>query len=198
MSSTGQESCQSGLTKAKLNPPRTLSGTIRRLKGVGPAWPPLPEPVPPPQQWLNGRAFTAVWRDTLPFTAGGLVAAEKELPQLMPGTGWKIRPEPDSELDVHQAIAAKLHLGMRTLPILAEAQLVVVDARSVNIIPGRSDEDDLVAYGAQARLPMSPIFLDFEHDTGLCVGWHPESWPSPFNLRGALCWMHDEMLSIVP
>jgi len=93
------------------------------LEGVGPAWPPLPEPVPPSPNWLNGRAFTAVWRDTLPFTVGGLMAAEKESPQLMPGAGWKSRPEPDSERDIDQAIAAKLHLGMRTLPILAEAQL---------------------------------------------------------------------------
>lgn len=77
------------------------------FEGAGPAWPPLPVPVPPIPKWMNGRAFTAVWRDTLLFTAGGLMAAGKELPQLMPGAGWKSRPEPDSERDVDQAIAAK-------------------------------------------------------------------------------------------
>lgn len=167
-------------------------------EGVGPAWPPLPEPTPPKPRWLNGPAFTAVWRDTLPFTLGGLVAATKELPQLMPGTRWTNAPEPDSELDVDQAIAAKVHLGMRTLPILAEAQLIIVEARSVNIIPDWDDEDELVAYGAEARLPTSPMFLDFEDGDGLCAGWYAEGWPAPLHLRGALCWAQDGMLSIVP
>lgn len=168
------------------------------LEGAGSAWPPLPEPAPPAPKWLNGRAFTAVWRDTLPFTVGGLVAAEGQFPHLMPGVGWKTRPVPDSELDVDQAIAAKLHLGMRTLPILAEAQLVVVDASSVGVIPDWTDEDELVAYAAKARLPMSLVFLDFEDDDGFCIGWHPEDWPAPFNLRGALCWTQDHTLSVIP
>lgn len=93
---------------------------------------------------------------------------------------------------------AMLHLGMRTLPILAEAQLVAVEARSVNIIPDWNDEDELVTYAAEARLPMSPVFLDFEDDDGRCIGWHPEGWPVAFNLRGALCWTQHDILSVVP
>jgi hypothetical protein len=26
--------------------------------GAGPAWPPLPEPVPPAPRWINGRAWS--------------------------------------------------------------------------------------------------------------------------------------------
>lgn len=167
------------------------------LDGAGPAWPPVPEPVPPAPNWLNGRAITAVWRDTLAFAAGGVAAAGQLFPQMRPGR-WVYSPEANSEADVYQAIAAKLHLGTRILPILADAQLVVVDPRSASVIPDWSDEDELVAYASGAHLPMSPVFLDFEDDTGLCVRWHPNGWSLPFDLRGALCWTHDDILSIVP
>jgi hypothetical protein len=147
---------------------------------------------------LNGRAFPAVWRDTLPFTVGGLVAAKRQFPQMMPGSGWRLNPEPDTNMDVEQAIAAKIHLGMRVLPILAEAQLVVVGSDDVEAVPDWDDEEQIAQYAAEATLPVSPVFLDLEEADGRPVVWDEESWPYPFNLRGALVWIQDGAISVVP
>src|SRR4051812_18821693 len=89
------------------------------LPGTGVAWPPLPEPVPPAPRWINGRAFPAVWRESLAFSRGGLVAAAKQFPEILPGQPWQHRPQPESDEDIEQAIAAKLHLAVRALPLLA-------------------------------------------------------------------------------
>jgi hypothetical protein len=168
------------------------------LNDVGPAWIPPCDPPAPAPKWLNGRAFPAVWRDTLPFTAGGLLAAKSQFPHLMPGSGWTANPQPDSDLDLYQAIAAKLHLGLRVLPILAEAQLVVIEPDDMEAIPEWDDEDELAKYAAEAQLPASPMFLDFEAADGEPVVWEEESWPLPFNLRGAITWVRDGMISVIP
>jgi hypothetical protein len=167
------------------------------LKYAGPAWiQPSDEPSPAPN-WLNGRAIAGVWRDTLPFVAGGL-KAHTQFPRMMPGAGWRPNPEPDSDLDVDQAIAAKLHLGLRLLPILAVAQLVVVEPGVIQGVPDWDDDGELCEYAPRAALPASPLFLDLESREGWCATWEVESWPGPFNLRGALVWRAEGLLSIVP
>jgi len=167
------------------------------LKYDGPAWIPPPDESPPAPNWLNGRAIAGVWRDTLPFVAGGLKAAA-QFPRMMPGTGWRPNPEPDSDLDVEQAIAAKLDLGLRVLPILALAQLVVVEPGVIQGVPDWDDDRELCEYAPEARLPTSPLFLDLESREGWCATWEIESWPGPFNLRGALLWRSEGLLSVVP
>ncbi len=89
------------------------------LEGAGPAWPELPKSPPRSPRWVNARAFPAVWREMWTFTVGGLNATAEAFPQMRPGVRWNHRPEPDTHADVEQAIAAKIHLGMRTLPLLA-------------------------------------------------------------------------------
>jgi hypothetical protein len=101
-------------------------------------------------------------------------------------------------MDVEQAIAAKIHLGMRVLPILAEAQLVVVGSDDVEAVPDWDDEEQIAQYAAEATLPVSPVFLDLEEADGRPVVWDEESWPYPFNLRGALVWIQDGAISVVP
>jgi len=166
------------------------------LEGNGPSWIPLEDPPPPPN-WLNGHALPAVWRDTLPFTIGGLIAAEKQFPQMMPGAGWNPQPEPDSEADIEQAIAAKIHLGMRSLPILATAQLALVEPGDVEAIPDWEDEEELEHFARRARLARSPMFLDFEDIDGRPASWHEDGWPVPFDLRGALVWEHDSAIAAI-
>ena len=117
---------------------------------------------------------------------------------MRPGRPWNYRPPPDSEADIDQAIAAKAHVSRRALPLLSEADLVVVDpSRAASIPPWPSDDEDAV-YAAAANLPLSPLFLDFESIAGSPVAWHQDTWPFPFYLRGALCWHQDELLSIIP
>ncbi|MGH2946050.1 MAG: hypothetical protein ACRDPC_07300 [Solirubrobacteraceae bacterium] len=164
----------------------------------GPAWMPPPDPTPPAPKWLNGRAFPAVWRDTLPFTIGRLIAAQQRFPHMMPGERWDLDPEPDTDADVEQAIAAKLHLGLRTMVILAEAQLVVVEPNDVDPIPAWDRTEQVAEYAAEARLPCSPMIFDLESTDGRPVSWAAPSWPLEFDLRGALVWEREGMLCVVP
>src|SRR5262249_27324377 len=163
-------------------------------------WPPPPEPdsPPPAPAWTNGRAFPAVWRDTLSFAMGSLLTTVKQFPQLPPGSPWNHRPPPNSDADIGQALAAEIHLGMRALPLLAVADLVLVDPSRVGTIPLWSADNEETVYAAEAKLPRSPIFLDIEAVDGSPVVWRQDTWPFPFYLRGALCWRQDELLSIVP
>jgi hypothetical protein len=164
---------------------------------VGPGWlPPHGSELPMPR-WLNGRSLPAVWRDTVPLTIGGLLAA-KDFPQMRLGAGWEPKPEPGSDQDVDQAIAAKLHLGLRTMSAIAEAQLVVVEPNEASPIPNWADIEEAAAYAARTKLLTSPMFLDFEGADGSAIGWEEESWPLPFHLRGAACWTAEGLLSIVP
>ncbi len=183
-------------TQAQNDPP---PGEGPVLSGTGAAWPPPPGgDIPPAPAWTNGRAFPAVWRDTLAFALGSLLAVTKEFPRMRPGRPWNHRPPPDSDADIDQAIAAKINVSMRALPLLAEADLVVVDpARVASIPPWRSDDEEAV-YAATAKLPRSPLFLDFESIAGSPVAWRQDTWPFPFYLRGALCWSRNELLSIIP
>lgn len=168
------------------------------LSGPGPAWPLAPEDRAPTPAWINGRAFPAVWRDTLAFATGSLIATKDQFPQMRPGKPWNHRPPPESDADEEQAIAAKIHLSLRLLPLLAEAKLVVVEPAQVAALPGWRTDDEEAVYSAEAVLPCSPVFLDFEAVDGSPIAWRRETWPLPFYLRGALCWSQDELLSIVP
>jgi hypothetical protein len=163
----------------------------------GEGWLPPPDPNPETPAWLNGRSFPAVWRDTLPFTFGALIAA-KDWPQMWLKEGWNPEPEPGSDQDVDQAIAAKAHIGLRTLGILAEAQLIVVEPSEVAVIPDWEKDEEATEYAVGARLPSSPVYLDFESTGGSPVAWRIESWPLPFHLRGAVCWLRDGLLSLIP
>lgn len=167
-----------------------------RLKEVGPGWPDVPAEAPRPQSWVNGRAFPAVWRDTLSFTVGGLKAVG-QFPRIRPDATWNYQPEPASEADIEQAIAAKLHIGLRLLPLLAAAEVVTVEPEMIEAIPEwRSEEHAL--YAAEAELPVSPLFLDLEALDGRPTSWEAPTWPLPFHLRGALCWNENKVLSVVP
>jgi hypothetical protein len=165
---------------------------------TGPAWLPPKDPPGPAPRWVNGRSFPAVWRDTLPFVMGGLIAATKTHPQLRPGGDWTAQPEPDSEEDVDQAIAAKLHIGLRIGTVLAESQLAIVKPREVAVIPEWGDVEEAASYASKAKLPVSPLFLDFEAGNGGPTAWEAETWPLPLHLRGAVCWITDGLLSVVP
>lgn len=182
--------------------PKPPPGDGPILSGAGPAWPPPPgeeSEIPPSPAWTNGRALPAVWRDTLSFTMGALLATHSEYAHMRPGLPWNHRPPPGSDADIDQAVAAKIHIGMRAMPILAEADLVLVDPARVASIPAwRPDEEEEAAYAAMAKLPRSPVFLDFEALDGSPFAWRQETWPFPFYLRGALCWSEEELLSIVP
>jgi len=145
---------------------------------------------------VNGRAFPAVWRDTLSFTVGGLKAVG-QFPRIRPDATWNYQPEPASEADIEQAIAAKLHIGLRLLPLLAAAEVVTVEPEMIEAIPEwRSEEHAL--YAAEAELPVSPLFLDLEALDGRPTSWEAPTWPLPFHLRGALCWNENKVLSVVP
>ena len=168
------------------------------LTGTGPAWPPLPEPVPPAPRWINGRAFPAVWRELLEFGWGGLAATAKEFPHMRPGRPWQHRPDPGSDADIYQAIAAKLHLALHALPILAAAEVVLIEPPLADLIPDWDDSDVAALYAANAQLPHSPLFMDFEGIDGLPAAWHAETWPLPLHLRGALCWQAEGMLCVMP
>jgi hypothetical protein len=166
----------------------------------GPGWLPLPseDEMPPAPKWWNGRSITAVWRDTLPFTLGGLIATgDEEYARMRLGARWNADVEAGSDEDVDQAIAAKLDIGFRTLPVLARAELVVIDPTFASAIP-EWNEDELTEYASRAVLPFTPLYLDFESATGHATNWHEPSWPDPFQLRGSLLWRSDGILSVVP
>lgn len=168
------------------------------MTGAGPAWPPVPDPVPTTPRWADGRALSAVWRDSLSLAVGGLSASEHLFPAMRPGTPWDPRPEAESDADVDQAIAAKVHLSLRMLPILAEAQLLVVEPTVANLLPLPSDIE-LVDWAAHVELPHSPLFVDFESVDGMPVAWEAETWPRPLHVRGALCWRDDVVgLCVIP
>lgn len=168
------------------------------IEGPGPAWPPPPDPIPDAPDWINGRAFPAVWREMLAFTVGGMSLPAKQFPRVKPGLPWNHRPPPDTEEDVEQAISAKLHLGLRMLPLLAEAQVVLVEPRLAEMTPDWTRPEEAALYASEAKLPVNPVFLDMESDGGLPAAWEAETWPRPFHLRGALCWVREEMLSVIP
>jgi hypothetical protein len=169
------------------------------MEGSGPAWPPPPGDDPPPApKWTNGRAFPAVWRDTLSFSMGGVLAGLKEFPHLRLGSSWNYAPPCDSEADIDQAIQAKVHLGVRLLPLMAQADLIALDPSQVVTVPDWHSDDDEAAYSGEANLPRSPVFLDLEGIDGSPLAWRQDSWPYPFFLRGALCWTTDDLLSIIP
>jgi hypothetical protein len=129
---------------------------------------------------------------------GSLLATTSEFAHMRPGLPWNHRPPPGSAADIDQAIAAKIHIGMRLLPLLAAADLVVVDPSRVAPIPSWGSDHEEAAYAAAAKLPRSPVFLDFEAIDGSPVVWRQETWPFPFYLRGALCWSEGDLLSLVP
>jgi len=124
----------------------------------------------------------AVWRDKLPFVMGGLIAATKTQPQLRPGRDWTAQPEPDSEEDADQAIATKLHIGLRIGTVLAESQLAIVEPREVAVIPEWGDVEEAASYATKAKLPVSPLFLDVLRAAGggVSKAWKPgamaDSW----------------------
>jgi hypothetical protein len=172
-----------------------------KLTGTGPAWPPPPaeEDLPDAPDWLNGRAITSVWRETLTLSAGAAMASlQPQFSHMALGAGWLHAPPIDSDADVDQAIAAKLHIGVRLLPLLASAELLVLEPEDIEIVPPWPSLEHSVAYAAGATLPESPIFLDFEGLDGRPVIWEADTWPLPLNLRGALCWADDGLLSVVP
>lgn len=124
-------------------------------------------------------------------------AASAKFPLVGLGGPWNHRPPPQSDADIEQAVAGKVHISHRLLPLLAIAQLVVMEPGMVTSVPRLSSDEEAV-YSAEARLPASPVFLDFESVDGTPVVWEEETWPLPFYLRGALCWQQDELLSVIP
>lgn len=148
----------------------------------------MPDPKPPPGDGPILSGAGPAW----PPSPG-------EYAHMRPGLPWNHRPPPGSDADSDQAVAAKIHIGMRVMPILAEADLVLVDPARVASIPAwRPDGEEEAAYAAVAKLSRSPVFLDFEALDGRPFAWRQETWPFPFYLRGALCWSEEDLLSIVP
>lgn len=167
------------------------------LRGPGAGWLPPPEEAGPTPAWTNGRAFPAVWRDSLSFGMGALLKPPAQFPNAGPGP-WNHRPSPGSDPDIEQAVGAKAHLSQRMLPLLSTADLVVIEPEKAASAPGFAGADEEVLYSAEARLPRSPLFLDFEAIDGGPLAWTEETWPLPFFLRGALCWQREELLSLIP
>jgi hypothetical protein len=124
--------------------------------------------------------------------------AAARFPMVGLGGPWNHRPPPDSEADIEQAVAGKIHISHRLLPLLAGAQLIVIEPERVASVPRFSDGEEEAVYSSEAKLPASPVFLDFEGVDGSPVVWEAETWPLPFYLRGALCWQQEELLSIIP
>lgn len=116
---------------------------------------------------------------------------------MVPGRPWQHRPDPESDADIDQAIAAKLHLALRALPLLAEAEVVLIEPPLADLIP-ESEDDAEARYAGSAQLSHSPLFLDFEGANGLPATWHAETWPLPLHLRGALCWQAQGVLCVMP
>ena len=117
---------------------------------------------------------------------------------MRPGRPWQHRPDPGSDADIDQAIAAKLHLALHGLPLLAEADVAVIEPPLADLIPDWDDSNTATRYAATAQLPHSPLFMDFEGIDGLPAAWHAETWPLPLHLRGVLCWQAEGMLCVMP
>ena len=117
---------------------------------------------------------------------------------MRPGAPWDPRPDPDTDADVDQAIAAKLHISLRMLPILASAQLLGVEPATADLLPRAQSEVELAAWAEDVQLPSDPLFLDFESADGMPVSWEADTWPRPFRLRGTLCWRADVGLCVIP
>jgi hypothetical protein len=128
---------------------------------------------------------------------GALLKPPEQFPNTEPGR-WNHRPPPGSDADIEQAVGAKVHLSQRMLPLLGTADLVVIEPEKAASAPSLGDADEEVLYSAEARLPRSPLFLDFEAIDGSPIAWTEETWPLPFFLRGALCWQQGELLSLIP
>lgn len=161
-------------------------------------WIPPKDPPPPAPSWINARAFASIWREQLAFVGGGLAAAADRFPNIRPGKPWRHRPEPDSEADIEQAIGAKLHLSLHALPILAEAEVALIEPPLADLLPEWETDEAEAVYAARAQLPVSPLFLDFESRSGLPAAWHAPTWPLPLHLRGALCWQKAGALCVMP
>lgn len=112
--------------------------------------------------------------------------------------GWDDQPEPDSPGDVDQAIAAKLHIGLRLPTVLAEARHTWVEPALVAGLPEWPDDVAPWRYGIEAHLPASTLYLDFEGEDGAAASWPEPTWPLEFHLRGAVCWAADGVWSMVP
>ena len=117
---------------------------------------------------------------------------------MMPGRPWRHRPDPGSDPDVDQAIAAKLHLSLHALPLLAEAEVALIAPPLADLIPDWEDSNGATRYAAAVQLPRSPLFLNFEGIGGLPAAWEADTWPLLLHLRGALCWEADGMLCVIP
>lgn len=167
------------------------------LRGPGAGWLPAPEGDSPAPVWTNGRAFPAVWRDSLSFGMEGVLKPPAQFPNAGPGP-WNHRPPPGSDSDIEQAIGAKVHISQRILPLLGAADLVAIEPEKAASVPDFANPDEEALYSAEARLSRSPLFLDLEAIDGSPVAWTQETWPLPFFLRGALCWQQEEMLSVIP
>jgi hypothetical protein len=140
-----------------------------------------------------------VWRDSFPIGLGGLAAIrDPRFPNVRLDDGWVIDPEPESNLDVEQAIGAKVHLALHAMPILATAQLVIIEPDQAAFVPDWEDIEQAFGYGQAATLPISPMFVDFESAAGTPVSWEAETWPYPFHLRGALLWHGEGELCGIP
>ncbi|MCW2986840.1 MAG: hypothetical protein JWR63_4410 [Conexibacter sp.] len=171
----------------------------KRPRVTGTGWLPAAEDPGERPDWTDGRCFPAVWRDVLHFVAGGVMAAgASEWRHMWLEDGWDARPEPDTDADVGQAIAAKLHIGLRLPTVLAAARHVWVDPALVAGLPEWPDDSVPWTYGLGVEIPASPLFLDFEGDDGEPVSWAEPTWPLEFHLRGALCWAADGVWSLVP
>lgn len=117
---------------------------------------------------------------------------------MRPWGPWEHRPQPDTEADIEQAIGAKLYLALHALPLLAEAEVVLIEPPLADLVPDWKHEEDAAQYAARAQLPHSPLFLDFEDAEGLPAAWHAETWPLPLHLRGAICWQSEGLLCVIP
>lgn len=189
----------SRVSRSRSTVPPGVSEDSRAPTHEGPAWPPIPEPLPDAPKWHGARAIAAVWRDAFPMAVGGTVAAAYQpFAGVRLDDGWDVDPEPGSDLDVEQAIGAKVHLALRLMPILASAQLVQVEPDQATYVPDWDDIERAFGYAQKTTLPCSPMFIDFESADGLPTSWYAETWPLPFHLRGALLWQRESALCGIP
>ena len=166
----------------------------------GPCWLPLPEDVGEAPRWWDGRAIVGVYRDFLPMGLGSILGREDpRLALAQVHAGWNPDPEAESDEDLMQAIGAKAHLAWRSFAVFVGAQLVQVEPVQARCIPDWDDAGQAASgFAATVRLPVSPVFFDFESAAGHPTSWTVESWTQPFHLRGALMWQTDEALCVLP